>query len=78
MLKTTRSSITSAFGANDNEVVDSVAKSGDSVSRLDALRKKPIKSKSQNLRNRQLNNSNAMKKPKFLTSEARGAFNYLK
>ena len=50
-MKTTRSSVVSAFKVDDNEVVGSGggagAKSGENVGRSDALRKKSTKSKCQ-------------------------------
>ena len=78
MLKTTRLFVVSASGTNDNEVASGGnTESGGSVGGSDALRKKLIKSKSR-IKIRQLGNNNAIGEPKFLTSEAREAFNYLR
>lgn len=79
-MKTTRSSIALASRVgNDGVVSDSGsagAKSVRSIGRSDTSRKKLIKSKSQ-IKNMQLGNKNNTNKPKFLTYEAREAFNRL-
>lgn len=76
ILKTTESSIASAYKVDDNKIVGS--RGGiRAVSRLDTLRKKLIKSKSQ-IKSGHLNNNNNTEKPKFLTSGAKKAFNHLK
>ena len=78
ILTTTKSSIISVSRTDNNEIIGSGTKSGNSIGRLDALREKSTKSKSRNLKNGQLDNSDAMKESKFLTSKARKTFNYLK
>ena len=72
MLKTTRSSVALASRVDDNEVVGG----GGAVSRSDASRKS-AKSKSQT-KIGHLENSNDLEEPKFLTSDAREAFNRLR
>ena len=77
MLKTIGSSVASAFKVDDDGVVDDRgAVDGDVVGRSDAL-KKSAKSKSQT-KSGHLSNSNDLEEPKFLTSNARKAFNRLR
>ena len=72
MLKTTGSSIISAFRINDNEVIGGRGiVCGSDVSR------KLTKSKNWT-KNGHLGNSNNMEKPKFLISKAKKVFNHLK
>lgn len=77
-MKITRSYIESASRANNNEVVGSSARSGGGISRSVVLRKNLTKSKSRNLKDGQLGNSNVIEKFKFLISKIRKAFNHLK
>lgn len=49
-MKIIRSSITSAFRANDNEIVSSGTRDNTSIGRSDALREKSTKSENQNLK----------------------------
>ena len=74
MLKTTRSSIASAFKVDHDEVVgDGGAVREDVIGWLDAS-KKLAKSKSQT----KSGNSNNWEESKFLTSEAKKSFNHLR
>ena len=76
-MKTTKLSIISSFRFDDNKVVgSSSAESGDSVGGSDASRKSG-KSKNQT-KSGQLSNTNIMEEPKFLISEVRETFNYLR
>ena len=72
MLKTTGSSVASAFRVDDNEAIGGRGAGG----RSDALRKS-AKSKSQT-KSGHLGNSNNSEEHKFLTSNAREAFNRLR
>ena len=72
MLKTTGSSITSASRVDDNEIVGG----GGAVGRSDASRKS-AKSKSRS-KSGHLDNSNNSEERKFLTFDAREAFNHLR
>ena len=71
MLKTTGSSVISAFRVDGDEVIDG----GGAVGQLNASRKS-AKSKSR-IKSGHLCNSNNLKERKFLTSNARKAFNHL-
>ena len=83
MLKTTRSSVASVFRVDDNEVVGGGGAIGRSAvgwldaSRKSAKSKKSVKSKSRT-KSGYLGNSNNLEEPKFLTSDAKEAFNCLK
>ena len=72
ILKATGLSITSASRVDDNEVVGG----GGAVSRSDVSRKS-AKSKGQT-KSEHLGNSNNLREPKFLTSDAKKTFNRLK
>lgn len=90
MLKTTKSSITSAFGFIDNDIIG--IGDGSGVSRLNKLNTLNRSSESKNWLSPKifkfcnlksgnlvkLSNSKATRKSKFLTSKARKIFNRLK
>ena len=77
MLNTTGSSVASVSRVDDDEVIGGGgAVGGDAVGRLDTSRKS-AKSKSRT-KSGHLGNSNNLEEPKFLTSNAKEAFNHLR
>ena len=72
MLKTPESSVASASRVDNNKVIDG----GGAIGRLDAS-KKSTKSKSRT-KSRYLGNNNDLEECKFLTSDAREAFNRMR
>ena len=77
MLKTTRSSVVSASRVNDNEVVDGGGAIGGGVVDQSNASRKLAKSKSRT-KSGHLGNSNNLEEPKFLTFNAKEAFNRLR
>ena len=77
MLKTTRLSVTSASRVDDDEVVGGKSAVGGGAVNWSDESRKSAKSKSQT-KSEHLGNSNDLEEPKFLTSDAKKAFNRLR